>query len=46
MSSAKAQVESILYAFPTKIIKEIMLNNRDFEFKVYLHSLGKLLTYL
>lgn len=40
MSTAKAAVESLLYALPTKVIKEIMIRNKDFEFKVYLHSIG------
>ncbi|CAD8193501.1 unnamed protein product [Paramecium pentaurelia] len=39
MSMAKAAVESQLYALPTKVVKEIMIRNKEFEFKVYLHSL-------
>ncbi|CAD8109667.1 unnamed protein product [Paramecium sonneborni] len=39
MSSAKAVVDSLLYALPTKVIKDIMIKNSEFEFKVYLHSL-------
>ncbi|CAK89999.1 unnamed protein product (macronuclear) [Paramecium tetraurelia] len=39
MSTAKAAVESLLYALPTKVIKEVMIRNKDFEFKVYLHSI-------
>lgn len=40
MSTAKAAVESLLYALPSKVIKEIMIRNKEFEFKVYLHSIG------
>ncbi|CAK93443.1 unnamed protein product (macronuclear) [Paramecium tetraurelia] len=39
MSTAKAAVESQLYSLPTKVIKEVMIRNKEFEFKVYLHSL-------
>lgn len=40
MSTAKTAVESLLYALPTKVVKEIMVRNKEFEFKVYLHSIG------
>ncbi|CAD8069778.1 unnamed protein product [Paramecium sonneborni] len=39
ISAAKAVVETRLYTLPIKVIKDIMIKNPEFEFKIYLHSL-------
>lgn len=40
MSTARTTADSLLYSLNMKILKELMLKNPDFEFKIYINSIG------
>jgi hypothetical protein len=40
MSTAKTTADSLLYSLNLKILKELMVRNPEFEFKIYFNSVG------
>lgn len=38
MSTAKTAADSLLYSLNLKILKELMLKNPEFEFKIYINA--------
>lgn len=40
MSTAKTTADSLLYSLNLKILKDLINKNPDFEFKIYINSVG------